>query len=107
MFEGRPILICATARPDSPAMPLSVIRQCEVCQVDVLTAPSSKPMIDQGAHVCCMDCGLVEAALVGADEFEPVPGSLEEVANLLGPQAAVQTQALVDAFNRARRRSGN
>lgn len=107
LFDGAPVLICAEVRANSPALPRSTIRACEGCGAKVMTAPSSQAMIDDGAHVCCTDCGLAAAALTGNDFFEPVPGSLEEVANILGPEAAAQTEALIESFNQAQRRRNN
>ena len=109
LFDGAPLVICAEMRPDSPALPLSTIRQCEGCGVDVMTAPSSAPMIEAGAHPCCMSCGMEARVLLGAgdEDFEFVPGSIDEVARVLGPKAAREAEAFVESINRAKRRSNN
>ena len=108
-FDGEPLIICAELRADSPALPLSTVRCCEACGVEVMTAPSSAPMIEAGAHPCCMPCGLVARVLLGAgdEDFELVPGSIDEVGRILGPKAARQAEALVESFNLAKRRTHN
>lgn len=109
LFDGEPLVICAQARSNSRAMPFSIIRLCEGCGVKLMTAPSSAPMIEAGAHACCMPCAAVVRAVVGEtdDGFELVPGSLEEVAEVLGPEAAAQSAALVESMNRAIKRDRN
>jgi hypothetical protein len=109
LFDGEPLVICAEFRPDSPAMPHSIIRTCEGCGVDIMTAPSSAPMIEAGAHPCCLPCGMVARVLLGAgdEDFMLVPGSIDEVARILGPKAARQAEAFVESFNQAKRRSNN
>ena len=109
LFDGKPLIICAEVREGSAALPLSIIRQCEGCDLDLMTAPSSAPMIADGAHPCCMSCAMFVRALMGDEDgpYELVPGSLDEVSALLGPKAAAQSAALVESFNRAARRRSN
>jgi hypothetical protein len=109
LFDGEPLIICAELRADSPALPQSIIRECEGCGVEVMTAPSSAPMIEAGGHPCCLPCGMVAQVLLGGgnEDFMLVPGSLDEVARILGPKAASEAEALVESLNRARRRVDN
>lgn len=99
------MILCALARKGSPAFPLSTIHKCELCRRDVMTAPTSRPLIVQGAHILCTACGEALAELQGGvEEYQPVPGSLNEVADLLGPDAAFETADIVAALNEGLRR---
>ena len=109
LFDGEPLIICAEFRSDSPAMPHSIVRACEGCGVEVMTAPSSTPMIEAGGHPCCLSCGMMARMLLGGqnEDFMLVPGSLDEVARILGPKAAREAERFVESFNLAKRRTNN
>ena len=90
-------------------MAFSVIRRCEGCDIELMSAPSSTAMIDGGGHPVCLQCANAVRMLMGEpfDAYELIPGSLEEVEATLGPEAAAQAKQLVEWLNRLSRRHSN
>lgn len=97
--------MCAVYRADSPVAPLSITRRCEKCCCLVMTSPSSQPLIDAGARICCATCAEAEAPV--NHTYEMLPGQLDELTRLGGPIFAVAAEAAIELANRHARRGRN
>lgn len=106
--DDRPALICARVHSGQRAVPGSIVRRCELCSCQVLTAPSSQPLITQErAHIYCTACGVNMMEIDGADHIETLPGALDEAERILGPAAAERTRQVNEILNREIRRRSN